>query len=159
MDGETCVAHYFAPHEAELAAMHLRAHGIDAKVGSNSVAVINPLWGLALGGIRVNVPARDAEEARTLLAALEAKEAPDPASTQVLHPRDKDNVARRAWAACILAFITVPVVVHLYSLFLLARLGRAPGVLSARGRRHVALALVLDALTIAGVALALVWNA
>lgn len=159
MDGETPVAHYFAPHEAELAAMHLRAHGIDAKVGSNSVAVINPLWGLALGGIRVNVPARDVEEARVLLAALEAKEPPDPASTQVLHPRDKDNLARRAWAACILGFITLPVVVHLYSLLLLAGLGRAPGALSARGRRHVVFALLLDALAIAGAAVALVWNA
>lgn len=159
MEADTPVAHYFAPHEAELAAMHLRAHGIDAKVGSNRVATINPLWGLALGGIRVHVPARDVEEARALLAALEAKEAPDPASTQVLHPRDKDNLARRAWAACILGFVTLPVVVHLYSLLLLAGLRRAPGSLSARGRTRVKLALVLNALVLAAAGVALLWHA
>ncbi len=150
MDSEETAGRYYALHEAELAAMHLRACGIKAKVDNNVVASMNPLWGIALGGIRVQVPARDADEARELLQALYA---PDPATEAVAKPEpaERDDLARRAWAASIMAFITLPVVVHLYSLLLLSQIARAPGKLSAKGRRQARLAALVDVVSIGAV--------
>ncbi|MBN2197264.1 MAG: hypothetical protein JW751_30965 [Polyangiaceae bacterium] len=80
------VARFEALHEAELTAAYLRSCEIPARVDENLVAAMNPLWGLALGGSRVFVPASFGEEARRALEELNSErgtgaiEIPEPAA-------------------------------------------------------------------------------
>jgi hypothetical protein len=104
----------------------------------------------AVGGVELRVRAADADLARRLLAEQsepaegEAAPAPDEAPLQ---PSARDTQATRAFRSAVLAlFLLLPVVLNAYSVWLLLTLERAPGELSARGRRHVVLAVVFNLL-------------
>jgi hypothetical protein len=133
-DEERSVRTYDAPHEAELAAAHLRSIGIDARVHNDLLAGMNPLWGYALGGIQVVVPARKLKRARRALEKLEMpKKEADP-DDDLRSPSDEDDAtAARAFRAAILGIFFCPVGAHVYSLWLIAQTGKKA---SARGRRN-----------------------
>jgi hypothetical protein len=151
MNAEVVVRKFDAPHEAELAACYLREHGVRARIENDVLANMNPLWGMALGGVRLIVRERDVEEAVQLLDVL-AK--PLPASEVVTDPaRASDNAARRAMAAAVIGTFILPVVSHLYSLSIALPLSAAR--LSPKGRRNRTVAIVVDALALALCALLL----
>jgi hypothetical protein len=70
MVDESVAATFDAPHEAELAAMHLGAHGIQARIAGEAVASIAPHLGAAVGGVQVRVALEDLDRARGLLEEL-----------------------------------------------------------------------------------------
>jgi hypothetical protein len=107
---------------------------------------MNPLWAMALGGIRVFVRKIDAERAQELLSELAqpVERAKDDPSEAV---RRSDGSARRALAAAVFGIFLLPVVAHLYSLAIL--IGIQGAELSARGRRHRSAAIAVDLLALA----------
>lgn len=142
-DAGVTVATFGSLGEAGVARGVLASAGIDSRLADE--ATIGLAWhlGNALGGLKLQVAARDADAAATLLAA-----APPPAAaTPTATPRDR--AARQAMAAALLGLAVLPVVAHLYALVLLAGLGRLPGPLSRTGRRHAVVAAVASGIALA----------
>ena len=66
-DGFVVVAMFWRVPEAGMAASFLRSAGVEVDVTDEGVSGVNPFLAPAIGGVRLLVPARDADEARTLL--------------------------------------------------------------------------------------------
>lgn len=145
MVAEVVVRRFDAPHEAELAAGYLREHGMPARVENDVLIGMNPLWGMALGGIRVFVREIDAERAAELLSELSRPTAAS-AAEGTERVRANDGSARRALAAAVFGTFVLPVIANLYSLAIALRLPSAE--LSARGRRHRIAAIGVDLLAL-----------
>jgi hypothetical protein len=64
----TEVASFTYVHEAELAASHLEAAGIHARIADRNTLGMHALLSVAMGGVRVFVPAEDLEAARDVLS-------------------------------------------------------------------------------------------
>jgi hypothetical protein len=150
MDGEVVVSRLQTPYEAELAANYLREHGLAVRIDNDVLQGMNPLWGMALGGVRVYVPIADSERAKALLEELErpSPENSEPREDPSERTREFDAAARRALAAAVIGSFLLPVVAQIYSLFIALRL--RPAQLGSRGRRHWALALAVDGLVLGG---------
>ena len=168
MDAERVVGRYDAPHEAELAAAYLRSHGIGARVEDNLLAGMNPLWGLALGGIRLFVSEETAEQAHRLLADLDQRssvsadaenervdvttgEENELARAYLLYESgpgedrasgEGDERARRVLAAGLVGSFLLPGVLNAIALGWALTL--SAGELSRRGRRHRRLAIGIN---------------
>jgi hypothetical protein len=68
------VAVFGAPYEAGMAKSELEACGVPAFVADEFTIGANPLYSNALGGIKVQVPASYAEEAREILSGKPSSE-------------------------------------------------------------------------------------
>jgi hypothetical protein len=55
-----------------------------------------------------------------------------------------EDLARRAWVTAVVGLFACPPLLHLYSLYLLARLGMMPGALSPVGKRQAYGAFAID---------------
>jgi hypothetical protein len=150
MDGEVVVSRLQTPYEAELAANYLREHGLAVRIDNDVLQGMNPLWGMALGGVRVYVPASDEERAKALLDELErpSPELVEPRDDPSERTREFDAAARRALASAVIGSFLLPIVAQIYSLGIALRL--RPAQLGPRGRRHWALALAVDGLILGG---------
>jgi len=150
MDGEVVVSRLQTPYEAELAANYLREHGLAVRIDNDVLQGMNPLWGMALGGVRVYVPEADSERAKALLEELErpSPEKAEPRDDPAERTREFDAAARRALAAAVIGSFLLPVVAQVYSLVIALRL--RPAQLGPRGRRHWALALAVGGLVLGG---------
>ncbi len=73
--GPVVIAHAYRWHEAQMAVAMLRAAGIPADAAGSLIHNMMPQAGLALGGVRLMVPAQFRDEALELLASV----APPPA--------------------------------------------------------------------------------
>ena len=60
---------YSTPYEANLVRAELEAFNIDVTLADDETIAVNWLWSNALGGVKVQVPESEVEEARRLLAA------------------------------------------------------------------------------------------
>lgn len=69
-DFET-VAQFFNPIDAFLLAGSLEAAGIPPVVADSNLVQLNSLWAIAVGGIRIRVPAARAAEAKEVIAAFQ----------------------------------------------------------------------------------------
>jgi hypothetical protein len=152
MDGEVVIRKFSAPHEAELSASYLRDHEIRARVDNDVLANMDPFYSDVFGGVRLHVRRIDAERADELLKQLEAAE------KQARAERDPttaaDRTADRALVGAVLGMM-LPVVVHAYSLWLALRVDWQA--LSARGRRRLTIAVVIDVAVFAVAALAIAY--
>ncbi|HVR20258.1 MAG TPA: hypothetical protein VMS65_11195, partial [Polyangiaceae bacterium] len=140
------------PHEAELSASYLRDHEIRARVDNDVLANMDPFYSDVFGGVRLHVRRIDAERADELLRELEAAE------KQARAERDPttaaDRTADRALVGAVLGLM-LPILVHAYSLWLALRVDWKA--LSARGRRRLTIAVVIDVLVFALAALAIAY--
>jgi len=141
------VATFTNPIEAELAKGLLEANAINAFLKDDGI--VGVAWHLsnAVGGVKLTVAEEDVAAARLLLE--NAAEPPRPAQPpiddeEVLQTTEADRMALRAWRASVLGLM-LPLVMHLYSLRLMILAVTQADVLSARGRRYLAGALVFDA--------------
>ena len=152
MDFEVVIRKFSAPHEAELSASYLRDHEIRARVDNDVLANMDPFYSDVFGGVRLHVRRIDAERADELLRELEAAE------KQARAERDPttaaDRTADRALVGAVLGLM-LPLVVHAYSLWLALRVDWQA--LSARGRRRLAIAVVIDVAVFAVAALAIAY--
>src|SRR5262245_17491785 len=65
------IARFFTPVEAHMLQSRLQADGVLAVVVDAQLVGVNPLFTLALGGVRVLVPESDYERAREIVSAIE----------------------------------------------------------------------------------------
>jgi len=155
MDGEAKVRAYPTPHEAELAAAHLRSLGIDARLDNQMLVGMNPLWDTALGGVKVLVPNEQLRRAKRALAKLDARLAvrgdEEDEDDDLRSSTDEgDAVAARAFRSAILGLFVCPLGMHVYALWLL---GSSRAELSERGRRRAFWAKLVSWVAIAAVAI------
>ncbi len=141
-----------ALHEAEFARTQLAGHDVISRIDDAMTVGVSPWLGPALGGIRLLVSSEDEHRAREVLDALaEASDEADEARSDDERRGDEaDATARRAVTAAVFGLVTIPVLAHLYSLYLIVGVDRAG--LSGVGRRRVGLALVFNAGVFATVA-------
>ncbi len=110
----TTVAHYHDPIEAHIARGLLASQGIDAHLGDEHLMMANWEWRLAVGGVKLRVPAEQAQHARNILHAAEAgeyvlEEEEAPADARELMPPDRESwSSRMAWVALMLFSIPLP---------------------------------------------------
>jgi hypothetical protein len=146
------------PHEAELCASFLRDQGIDASVDDALLVGPNPLMNIAYGGVKVRINENELERANELLAELDQSSIDADES----HGADSDDDAergqsrsalsvdeqriRRAHAAALIGLVTLPGVVHAYSLYLAVTVRDAD--LSEKGRSLRRFALVVSTLMV-----------
>lgn len=142
------LATYYSVHEAELICANLRGAGIHAQVeGQHAVGVL-PMHALALGGVRVVVPASQLAEAQELLADLASAVDTNGEVESDAEPATDAGDAQMKQAAftAFLGLCLCPVVGTLYSLILLARHRGLP--LSSRGTTHRRLAVAFDVIAV-----------
>jgi hypothetical protein len=152
VDGEEKVGTFHTPHDAELAALHLRKRGIEARVDEAHVVVgMNPLWDPAIGGVRLLVKESDCPRAKRLLAKYQRRLAKRKDPELYSETYEGDATAARAFRAAVLGFFCAPVALHLYSLSLVLQTKSKP--LSKAGQRNRKAALWVNWLTIAAAAL------
>lgn len=65
------LATFNLPVEAHLAKAKLESEGIEARIGDENIVSINWLYSNAVGGVKLQVPASQAERARQILQAVE----------------------------------------------------------------------------------------
>lgn len=158
------VAVFASVAEAEMARSQLVASGIAAHLGNAQTIGVLPMHTLALGGVRVLVPAEDEARAREILGPLDGPDEDDPGELDAAGDRDSptmpaalvataegDAWMRRAAAAAAFGALLVPVVLNLFSIAVLVRHGAGP--LSRQGRRHRTIALVANAAGVASLML------
>lgn len=64
------VAQFHDPVEAQLLQVHLQAEGITAFLADRNLVQTDPLIAIAIGGVKVQVQARDVALAQGVIAAL-----------------------------------------------------------------------------------------
>lgn len=173
MHAEARVDSYTMPLDAELAKAFLESHDIPVRLEGDVLVGSAHAIGPALGGIGLIVEEQDEARARALLDGYhhalrrrrvrhedidddnddgidEGVATDDFDDTDNPSEDSPDDMAARAWGSTLLAFVLLPVVMHLYSVALLLRVEY--GLLSSEGRKRYWTAWVLNllVLTVAG---------
>jgi hypothetical protein len=154
------IASYPNSAEAEGARLALDAEGIKSCLAGEVLVTNVWLLGNAVGYVKLQVAANDAERAQALLGMTsgewpsDAEEEASAGAEEEAEPpitADGDEEARRAWRAAIFGVLFCPPLLNLYSVYVLIHLGGSERQLSLspRGRRHVLYALVVDAIVFA----------
>jgi hypothetical protein len=144
------VKRFDLPHEAELAARHLEAHGVDSRIDGALELGMAPLLSQAAGAIALNVAAPDAARAQALLEELEV---------EVRRSRRKrrrqgdtaDELAGRALRVSVIGTFICPGVFHVWSWMMLsgARTRSGAKALTTKGRRAYRVAQIINVVAIA----------
>ena len=146
-DGLVTVGRYEWEMEASLARSRLAAAGIPSWTPESSIGSIYWHYAKALGGIRLQVSAEDAEDARAILDEIPVEEdAPEVGGADQL----ADRVLRAAVFGCVVQFP-----IGLYAAWLLVRLltsGEPLGPAARRKAAHAAALVVLTITPMAGLA-------
>jgi hypothetical protein len=166
------VATFDSPPEAELARNRLEEEGISALLVD--AETVGTLWyvGTALGGVKVQVEEADAPRARAILSRLAHKFASRELDDYGLlsksgkAPREHvegngqtvlddetreseaDATARRAWRSAVIGLVVCPLLLHLYSAWLLLQLPWTEEPFTPAGKRLLYGALVIDILVL-----------
>ena len=162
------VATFSNPAQAELAQQRLEQAGIPAHLkGAAATGAFVGLGG-SFSTIKLQVREEDLERARELLASPppharpalseapagtedqaddDSEPEPDPDSTEAL--------AARAWRAAIFGMILCPPTLHVYSLWLIARIAARSDDLSQEGTLKMYAALFVDGVIVVAAALIL----
>jgi hypothetical protein len=169
---------FSTPEEAHLCKNRLEAEGIDVQLMDAETVGMAWYFGNALGGIKVQVRAEQAEEARQVLELHEPVRAEDtvveesPLSDECWdedrltpgHAEEAadtespgDNSADRAFRAAVFGMIALPPLLHLYSVYLLVRLDFSELPLGPRAARRVRSAWVIDVVFISFAMLLFAW--
>ena len=67
--------------EIHLAKHVLEREGIPTHISNENLSRLNPVYGMASGGIRLEVPGKDADRARRLLLAMQETQTPQKTSS------------------------------------------------------------------------------
>lgn len=137
-------ATFATPLEAELARLALGEQDIDSRLEGDLLSgAALPIQGNR--GVRLLVAQRDAERARELIRDYERA-----LVTQRRRTDTADERVARAYRLALVGLMLLPVITQLISLVQLLRVPRST--LSARGRRHYAIALSFDVLVLGAAA-------
>lgn len=149
MDAESRVDSFMTPLDAELAKAYLESHGIPVRLEGEEILGVAFALGPVLGGIRLFVEKEDGETAGLLLERYH-RALLDQSEPKVESP---DERVSRAWVSAFVGFVTLPLLVHAYSVWLLMHVKSRN--LSIRARKRYVVAWMVNALAfgIAGWAL------
>src|SRR5438132_290590 len=102
------------PKQADVARQRLEAAGIPVYL--NGALATGPITGPGADGtaIKLEVREEDLERARELLTAGPADEGED--EEEPYDPESPENLALHAWRAALIGLITLPLILHVYSL-------------------------------------------
>lgn len=106
------VAVYGSPYEAGMAKSELEACGVPAFVADEFTISANPLYSNALGGIKIQVPASYAEEAREILSAKPQAEVEKEEMTSPAENSHKLMAKSFVWLYLLLAAAMTAVAVY-----------------------------------------------
>lgn len=167
-DALTTVATFSLVAEAEIARTRLEAAGIDAHVADAMTTTLVSHMTPALGGVRLQVAARHAEEARELLGVEAAPghpfrtahsgEEPSEDPPGEVRARELEAAAARAFRAAILGVFVCPGPLHLYSMVVLLGLRGEAASLTPKARRYVTWGWVVNVVVVAGIVVAAAAN-
>ncbi|MDH5526112.1 MAG: DUF2007 domain-containing protein [Nitrospirota bacterium] len=91
------VATFFDPVQAEMCASFLLAEGFDVRLRDNHTVSIDPLYAMALGGVRLTAPEHEADRVRQVLDAFHGEAGGDgtsPAGGTAENASDPGRVCR-----------------------------------------------------------------
>lgn len=153
--GGVVVAQMPTPHQAELIRLRLETADIEAWLLDDNTTSMGSAFAIAVGGTKVVVADADLEAARAVLDAepdgappLEAWGDAGPTEDDALRPLpEAQALANRALAAAVLGLM-LPVVAHLYSLWLLFRLRGLSAGHTPASTAKAGVALLIDALAL-----------
>ncbi len=154
-EGPLVVATFALPTEAEMARGLLESNGIQALLRDEGLVGVHPWLSNAVGGVKVVVPAEDAERAREILGdAGEGRESTGP---KLVDPVEQDSseadvLAARALNAAGIGLLVFPPMLHIWSAWVLLRVFSSSAPLSPSGRKRALLALTIDLLVFIAVA-------
>ncbi|HKC59812.1 MAG TPA: DUF2007 domain-containing protein [Myxococcales bacterium] len=154
-EGPLVVATFALPTEAEMARGLLESNGIQALLRDEGLVGVHPLLSNAVGGVKVVVPAEDAERAREILNdAGEGSESTGPELVDPVEqdPSEADVLAARALNAAGIGLLVFPPMLHIWSAWVLLRVFSSSAPLSPSGRKRALLALTIDLLVFIAVA-------
>ncbi len=148
------VAAFQDPVEAELARGALQGEGIAAELRDSALVGIAAHLSNAVGGVKLVVAQADAARAEAVLLRIRALADLGPHDEGDAEPATSraDDLALRAFRASIFGLFTVPVLFHLWSLWLLVASARAGGPVSSQARWRSRAALATDLLILGTVA-------
>ena len=145
VQGLVMVGSFVGIGEAEVARGMLESQGIHAELENRHLVSMVWHYSQAVGGIRLMVQPRDAEQARTLLGVSEA----------IVEAVDEDTRApgdvmiERAWKSTVIGFFGLPPALHLWALWLLRGAYAAGGPRTERGRKLAARTVLVSGLMVA----------
>jgi len=169
--GPLVIATFSLPTEAEMARELLEQNGIAAVLRDEGLVGVHPWLSNAVGGVKVVVPAEDAERAVEILEGagrasdsgtadtgdastpafpdLEIADEPEPSETNAPVLSEADALAARAAFAAYFGLLLLPPLFHFWSLWLLIQASRSSTPLGERGRKQAWRALAVDLLVFA----------
>jgi len=136
------VASFGTPIDAHVARGRLEDNGIDAYVADENMVGVAWHLGLAVGGVKLQVAAEDAERAREILASPSALEDETGDAEEKAPPPGGEDLSRRALVAAFWGILVPPL--QFYSLWLVGRFMLSRGRQPQSGTGSIVLALVLD---------------
>ncbi|MBI1916039.1 MAG: DUF2007 domain-containing protein [Planctomycetes bacterium] len=149
--------------QAELARQRLEQAGIPTYLNGEATTGAFVGLGRSFSTIKLEVREEDLERARELLAKPPPGMPPDVPGVST-GPEDQDEVepepdpdstealTARAWRAAVLGMLLFPPCLHVYSLWLIARVAARPDDISPEGTLKMYAALVLDGLILVAAA-------
>lgn len=143
MDNEARVDSYMTPLDAELAKAYLESHGIRVRLEGEELMGAAFALGPMLGGVTLFVDKEAGESARHLLREYHRRLLERPAPQR----ESPDERVDRAWISAFVGFVTIPLLVHAYSIWILLHVSTRD--LSPKARKRYIVAWVIDALALA----------
>jgi hypothetical protein len=146
-DEPVTVGTFTGMDEAAVARGALEQEGIETFLGNEHLVTMAWTLSQATGGVRLSVPAKDAERARKVLAF--AVDVPS-VETQAAEADEEqisaaDALVERAWKSSLIGFLAFPPLFHLWALWLLRRAYAQGGPRTERGRALASRALLVSA--------------
>lgn len=121
------VATFALPTEAGMAREILERNGIQALLRDDGLVGVNPWLSNVLGGVKVVVPAEDAERAREILSDVD-RGGGSPAEDADAAPEERseaDVLAARALNAAGIGLGVLPPLLHVWSAWLLLQISKS----------------------------------
>jgi hypothetical protein len=137
MDGEVLITSFGSPLDAELARLLLESHQIECRIADDMLVASAMHIETAFGGVKLFVGRADAEQAAALLAEHQRTLRAERSS-----PEASSERVSRALRCAFVAFVIFPVVLHVWSLWLLGRVDYHS--LPPRARKSYWLTMALD---------------
>jgi hypothetical protein len=138
MDTESRVDSYTVPLDAELAKAYLQSHGIAVRLEGEDLMGAAFGLGPMLGGVRLFVDKEAGERARLLLANYHRALL----ERTITVAESQDRQVDRAWNSALLGAVFIPVIAHVYSIWLLLNVDRMS--LTQPARKRYVVAWVVD---------------
>lgn len=148
----TTVGHYPTLAEASLARNRLEAEGITATIADDYMVTTDPVLAGALNYIKLQVRAADVDAAKSILEAPpedlefedESGDESEEGDDEIPQESPGDRLVRLGYRAAIFGSVSLPGILHLYSLYLLLKAAIIEPRMSPKASTQFFVALLID---------------